>query len=213
MTHGFRKSHHVSDDRRVRAARSVSAKRIKSYPIEEWLTEDDSVIWDTTKAEGFPDISRAYFIQDLHRVAREATERARQAGEPTGWRAATTTRGHDEDGISFWFYRAPFEECPAPRVQRSRTAAGQLAHFPEQTVQTVQALGGPSLIDPQRVAAWQAQATALLWCHDPNGVYQAHQVGGVQTCPYCAGRTPRTVTTPTPPASWSPGQPIPEDIA
>lgn len=203
------------DNPRRRTNRAVVRRRIEQYPLASWLEEvfdenGNRAHQHATQSEDFPGITRAAFIQDLHRLAREATRRALASGEAEGWIATTSTAGYPEDEMHFAFIRAPFDECPQPR--KSETGRAALHTLPQGTT------AGPAsaTVDQlTRTTAWQAQATRLLWCHSPEGAYVGHQIGlsPDDACPFCAGATARTVITPTPPSDWNPGDPIPAGIA
>lgn len=167
---------------RQRANRSGVRRRLNAYPIHEWLVElEEDAVLEATQAEDFPTISRSYFIQDLHRIGREATQRAKVDGESTGWIVRTTTRGLPEDTIHFVFYRVPFEECPQPLERDAGVSTPGAA--------------------PERMEAWKSHRYAAYYCTTPErGTHAKGQDGG---CPVCAGSTPELLPE-NPPTDWSP---------
>lgn len=167
---------------RQRGNRRGVRQRLNSYPLSEWLVElEPDAVLVATQDEDFPTISRGYFVQDLHRLAREATQRAKVNGEEQGWIVRTTTKDLPDNELAFVFYRAAFEDCPQA-LERDRGVATPEA-------------------DPDRQRAWHEHRTAAYYCITPER--GTHVIGQDSGCAVCPGRTPELLPE-NPPIDWSP---------
>lgn len=179
---------------RQRAHRGQTRVRMAGYPIADWLgsalTPDSTEVtfWTATKDEDFPTISRPHFVQDLHQLAREATQRAAIDQEELGYVVRTTTQDFDAehpvglDELGFWFIRFPIAECPSTRKDhtnqgRRPTSAG--------------------VATPE----WRRLRYANTYCNAAGTGWHTLGSSSLSVCPRCDGLSPVDIG-PTPPAGW-----------